>query len=221
MLHRPEVGSIDVDLTEFLARLRFGQPDRADCRLAEDRRRDIAIIHAPVLTGIGIVREDHTFRDGDGGQGDAVDHITQRIDRRHVGLKIVIDLNRAFRRQLDADLFQTKVFGLGLPADRHQDRIGFHHRAIVQRRRERPVRVFVDPADDGVHAKVDPFLADFTGQKFPNIVIEPTQEHRPAIELRDLRAKPVQHTGKLNGDITAPANDDAFWQIIHEEELIG
>ena len=116
--HRPERGLVDVDLRKRCARRFLRQPDRADLRRPEHRRRNIRVIDRRrriVEHGLGKRRP---LADRNRRQIHAVRHVADRIDVRHRRARIGVDLHRTRVRQLHAATLKPKPPGVRPPPDR-------------------------------------------------------------------------------------------------------
>src|SRR5204863_3029027 len=59
------------------------------------------------------------------GEHRPVDDVADRVDARHRGLEVRVDLDAAARRELDAGLVEPEAFNGGPPADADQHDVGF------------------------------------------------------------------------------------------------
>ena len=54
-----------------------------------------------------------------------------------------------------------------------------------------------------------------------NVVVKSTQNVFSAVDQGDLRAKPAEDPGELDGYVAAALDEDAIWELIEMERLIG
>ncbi len=85
----------DPHIRQCVPRLRFRQPDGADVRLAEHRRRDVGVIERSIAAVEQVVGDDHALRDSDRRQLHAIDDVADRVDVVDAGAILIVDRDRA------------------------------------------------------------------------------------------------------------------------------
>ena len=68
-----------------------------------------------------------------------------------------------------------------------------------------------------VHTRLDHLL----GYKPARLFVKAPQNLRSAIKLRHLHAQAIENTGELTGDITAPDDQNGFWQAFKMKDVIA
>ena len=75
--------------------------------------------------------------------------------------------------------------------------------------------------DVGPAVDVDAVSTHFVRDQAARLVVEPAQDLRAAVELRDLGPEPVEDARELAGDIAAADHEDPFGQRVQVEHLVG
>ena len=115
-LHQRDIGFVDVKLGVLRRRLRLRQADRAELRLAEDRRRHIRVVDHGRLAAEHGVGERMAFADRDRRQIDPIGDVADSVDIRNGRTGIFVDRDRSVRVERDPRVFQLQPGDIRRPA---------------------------------------------------------------------------------------------------------
>ena len=159
------------------------------------------------------------FADGNRGQGHAVGNIAHGKNRGDVGLRILIHQDLPLAARLHTRRFQAQLVGIGDAAGCVKHLVEFIDRAIGAFHPQAGFRLF-DRHDIGAHMQVDPLGDHLVGNMAPHLVVKAAQDLRAPIELRDLRAQPVENAGKFTGNIPATHDQNAPRLLFKQEDVV-
>ena len=112
--------------------LGFGEADRADVGMGEYRRRDVQVVDVPLGAAEQVVDQRHRLGERDRRQLDAIDHVADRVDARHVGAVALVDDDRAVDIQRDAHRLEAEPGDIGSAAGGVENRVGVEDAAVVE-----------------------------------------------------------------------------------------
>ena len=118
MHHGSEPSRVHVDILKLFHGLMFGVPDSGNFRIGKDGLSDEFMVDGPVHPSKQGIGQSVTFHQGDGGQGDAIGNVADRINALDIGPGIFIDMDET-SFCLDARRFQVQGVQLSLSARRH------------------------------------------------------------------------------------------------------
>src|SRR3546814_5816719 len=108
----PEVGGVDLDLTELVARLGLGHAHARHRRMAEYGGRDAAIIDPAGIIAEHSVGKGLALADRDRRQLHPVGDVAHRIDAGAARAVVVVHLDRALGVECDVGRLQPEIFGM-------------------------------------------------------------------------------------------------------------
>ena len=149
----------------------------------------------------------------------AVGHVADRVDRRHRGLRPVVDRDRAVRPDADADLLEPEAFGVRVAAGGEEHLVDVMRLAIVDGDPEAGVGA-LDPRHVALDLEHDAAGAHRVGQVVAQVGVEAAQDLVAAVELDDLGAEPVHDAGELAGDVAAADDRHALGLLLEPEHLV-
>ena len=221
ILHRAEVGGIDLHRSQLLLGLRLGHADTGHGRVAEYGRRNAVIIDAGRLVAIDGVGKGLALANGDRGQLDTVGDIADRIDAGAGRLVVLIDFDRPDIVQLDARRLQAQAIGVGHAASGEHDQIDLDRVMARHGDLERSVVQLFDPLEGRVEAEIDPLHHRNLEQPVADRQVVAAQDFFAAIDQRDVRAELVEDAGKFIGDIARARDQHALGDRVEMERLVG
>ncbi|MNY29801.1 hypothetical protein D3C86_1638650 [compost metagenome] len=131
-----------------------------------------------------------------------------------------VDLDIATRVEFHRGVFQAQVVQHRPASGGVEHAIGFQHAAILQRREQAAVGLFVDAFDIAVELQIQAALAQLVAQVLAHRAVEAPQEQLAAIEQRGLGAEAVENRGELHGDIATANHQHPLGQLFEEEGFI-
>ncbi|ABA48398.1 hypothetical protein BURPS1710b_0499 [Burkholderia pseudomallei 1710b] len=216
---RAERRLVDVERAELGARLRLGEPDRRDLRLAEHRGRNVAMIGGDPLAAEQVRREQHAVARRDGRQLRARGDVADRVDRRHRRRRIGVDFDRAVRVARDPDRLEPEPVAIRDAPRRIQHRVVRPVRALGEPERQPAVGAALDRLDRRARMDGDTLLRHLAMQRVPHVVVEAAQDLLAAIEQVDIDAEPVEDARELDRDVAAADDRDPLRQLGQLERL--
>ena len=220
VLHRAEVGGVDLDRSELVLGLCLGQADARHRRMAEHRARDVFVIHPVRLAAEDRVGERLPLADRDGRQLHAVGHVADGIDAVTGRCVIGINHHRARVVQFDPGARQPQPSGIGGPSRREQHAIDVDRLMPRHRYTETPIGLPFDPLKRRVEAEIEPLHHRNLQQPVADRFVIAAQDHVAAVDQRHLRAEFVEDPGKFIGDIARARDQDALGHRVEIEHLV-
>jgi len=219
VLECAEAAAVDRNVTVAFPRFLLGRADTADRRLAENRRRHVLMIGSCRFTAEKRLRKRHRLREGNRREVDAICRVTDRPDTRHTRAGVLIHHHRSSRVQLDANFLEPEIGNQRSAARRIENQIRLDPRPVLEscnqaRRRLRDLRRV------RFEAQIDPLVQHALRERRTHVVVESSQEQRPAVELHDFDSKAVEDPGKLDRDVATPDDQCAPWQRFQFEDFV-
>ena len=215
-----------LDVVALVLGLGLGVAEGADLRLAVGRPRDHVVVDRHGLRAGDGLRRDHALRLGGVGQQQLAGAVADRVDVRHVGPHVVVDLDRAAIGQLDPGRLQAVALGPRREADRLHHLVGLERLGLAALGRRHGdldlVARVVDRLDLGPGQHRDAQLLVLLGQLGGHLRL--LQRHHPVQVLhdRDLRAVVRQHVRELDPDRSGAGDDDRLRHGVgHDLLLVG
>mmetsp|Transcript_39150 Transcript_39150/g.59136 ORF Transcript_39150/g.59136 Transcript_39150/m.59136 type:complete len:275 (+) Transcript_39150:352-1176(+) len=127
-----ELLNVDVDGAILGGSLLLCEPASSDGGLTENRARDVVVVGLRRFSQEQSLREGDALHEGDRRQVHSVRHVAQGVNRVDVGLAVLVHKNLAgLLVQLDTDLFQSHLVGIGLSASCEHNDVGSDLVAIL------------------------------------------------------------------------------------------
>src|SRR4051812_15303558 len=124
--------------------------------MAEDGRRNAAVIDASRLVAEECVGKGLTLTDRNGRQLHSIGHVTNSEDRSHRRPVVFIDLDLARLTQSDPHLLESQSFDIGLSAGGEEQLVCFEIVAAGHAYVELAIVSPIDPIDCRVELEIEP-----------------------------------------------------------------
>src|SRR5690606_30736551 len=123
ILHRPEIGRVDLDRAQTVAGLAFGHAHPGQRRVAEHGAGDAIVIDPRRLVAEDAVGEGVRFANGDRRPLDPVGDIADRIDARYAAAAVRVDLDFPVLAQIDSRRCVAESLRIGCAPGGEQYRV--------------------------------------------------------------------------------------------------
>lgn len=206
----------------LLSSLWFGQTDGSYGRVREDNRRDVFVDELIILV-FGrteeTVGEPPSSGDGDGGQKPLASYISDGSDAGNAGILVFVDNDVALGGGFNANVVQTKVFGVCLTTDCPQENIGLDLFALVGVDGQISW-LALNLCNLGLSAYFDASVLHPRSKDVLNGRVEGSEDGVSTNKQMGFGSKGVEDAGEFDGDITSADDDDSFRLVLEIKETI-
>ena len=191
--------------------------------MAEHSGRNMLVIHAALSFAKQALGHHHTLGQCHRRELIALDHITDGMNRGHIGLELRIDQYCTIGRQGHAGLGQSELCGIGMATGGRQHQIGLQRAAIVGLRQQQAVRcrIFLQVFDSPAKADVDTFFLHLLSQYPPQIGIELAQQLLATIDQRGVHTQAIENGGEFHRDIPTTDHHRTTRQLRQRKGFVG
>mmetsp|Transcript_28779 Transcript_28779/g.92867 ORF Transcript_28779/g.92867 Transcript_28779/m.92867 type:complete len:313 (+) Transcript_28779:117-1055(+) len=219
MLHAPEACPVDVHVSVSLPALFLRWAHRSERRVGEDGGWDVRVVSLPRLASEERVRKAVTLREGDGGQLNSVDNISNSIDVVDRSLQRFVDDDRTALVKVDASLFASQPNSLRLPACCEHNDVVLVRRAIREGGHDAGPSL-LQLVDVHVEQNFDTLLVVLRLEVRPEIIVETSQPELAPVQQRDVTSITMKYSCELNSDVSSPDNADTLRKLRKVEGLV-
>src|SRR5690606_23700588 len=215
-----EAAAVNINIAEGLSGRFLVHADGADRRLAENGRSHQVVVQLAVfLLAKQPARDDLALGEGDGCQGQFVDHIADSVNVGDAAGVVIIDHNGALVVEFNAHVLQPDAFGVRLSAGGKQDGVDLQLGTVAETDCQR-ASVFADGGSFGGRQDFGIAL-QLQRECRGNLRVESTQDRWTAVTHGHLDAQTGQDAGKLYRDVAAAHDQDGFWQLFQRKHVVG
>ena len=219
-----EFAAVNRDLAEARACIGFRITHGADARVREHRRRYELVTHAARRLAGGraeqMVHQHHRLAQRHRRELHARGYVAQRVDRRHRGLVVFVDHDRAILALHHTPFLEAHIPHVGHAAGGIQHNI---HRqqlclgAVPHHDHLDTAGCLRDPRHVGAQPQIDAGLAQLGGQEVAYIGVESAQYLFTPVQLRHAGAQAVEDGRKLAGDVATAHHQQALGEWLQVE----
>ena len=171
-----------------------------------------------------MVHQHHRFAQRHRRELHARGYVAQRVDRRHRGLVVLVDHDRAVLALHHTPFLEAHIPHVGHAAGGIQHNI---HRqqlclgAVPLHDHLDTARCLRDPRHVGAQPQIDAGLAQLCGQEVAYIGVESAQYLFTPVQLRHARAQAIEDGRKLAGDVATAHHQQAFGKRVQVKHAVG